>query len=171
MKRPDGCFFYEKNNMNIQLDYDNYKQHLAADPDYPAFYQKIQRIVTERQLVSAMSDAKWVSLQHAMRAWKSPPAYHAQLIIGHDITADLQRFMQETPAYLGDWNPVFEEGMPYFINIEFLMIKPMLRKFQGALMDDEIYDQSDYFRTTLQKLNIPFEEENHCFTVYGYRSI
>lgn len=159
--------------MGLQENYLEYRNHintLKTDQGYIKYILKIQQVVHQRQLVSCMSDSKWLKLLHAMTDLDFPPAFIVKLVTeNRDLQAEDQ-FVKKIPWYLGDWHPFYHDAMPVFIAIEYLMVKPMLSKPRGRLISDLILDQTDQFRTLLQRLNIVFDEKNSCFKIYAYYS-
>lgn len=160
--------------MSVQEQYQVYKEFLAESElsdEFLKFRARNWMIVQDKKMISSMSDSKWIKLQIAMLNLDSPPAYFAKLITETKDYAFEQSFITQIPNYIGNWNAVYEEGMPFFFNIEYIIIRPLLRKFRGALIDDLIINQSNTIRRILRDLNIPFEEENLCFRVHGYRPL
>lgn len=51
-----------------------------------------------------------------------------------------------------------------------MLLKEKVLK-QGRLIADEIIDETEEFISILKKYNIPYEEDNGCFIIYGYCSI
>ena len=76
---------------------------------------------------------------------------------------------QKIPCYWGNWQPFYCEAMPIFMTIEYILVKPLLRKHQGKLVDDLIYDQCDEFRALLKTLNLQYSEMDACFKICAYQ--
>lgn len=159
--------------MNLQESYDLYKQRIKANRNYIDFRLKINRIIKERNLIPLMNDAKWLQLQHSITQLNFPPAYFAVLLIDQSLTHESIKnneatFEKSTPWYFGDWSPFYQQGMPYFINIEYMKVKPLLLRHQGQLVAGLILDECNAFRALLLDLNIAFEEDQQCFKIMGY---
>ena len=90
----------------------------------------------------------------------------------------LHRF-DEDVSYWGDWG--LEE--PYlskylssdmhatpFYAVEWVKVRPRYKKHRGQLIADEIIDETTEFVSILEKYNIPYEEFNGAYIIYGYRS-
>ena len=116
---------------------------------------------TRRGLAGFMNDTRWRSLVHAVHAeLPFPPGFQLK-----PVTADPDP-EPDTAAlpYWGAWG----ELEPFFA-IEWLRVVPRYRKPLGQLVADEIVDETDAFRTLLQRLRIPFrEDEERTFWIYGY---
>lgn len=115
-----------------------------------------------------MNDSKWIKLLEAIESLDFPPAFMCKTI--KEVVDDEfeRRFLIETPSYIGNWQPFYFEGMPIFMKIEYILVKPLLGKHQGQLVDDHIFDQTEQFRKILMELNISFSEQNHCFKINAY---
>ncbi len=61
--------------------------------------------------------------------------------------------------------------MPPLFSIEWIKVRPQLRKHQGRLIADAIMDETHAFVAILNNLSIPYTEDNHIFTIFGYKSI
>ncbi|MCX5467321.1 DUF6678 family protein [Acinetobacter nematophilus] len=160
--------------MSIAENYIEYKNHVSAlenDAHYKKQVLRIQQIVHQRQLVSCMNDSTWIKLLDAINSLDFPPAFMAKLLKDPiDQHAETQ-FLNTVPWYCGDWRPFYQEGMPIFISIEYLIVKPMLIEHQGRLIAAKILDQTDRFRNLLKSLNVMYQEyeSNGGFKIYGYR--
>jgi hypothetical protein len=160
--------------VGIPENYAEYKNHVSAlknDAHYKKQVLKSQKSVHQRQLVSCMNDSKWIKLLDAMNALDFPPAFMVKLL--HDPVdqhAEMQ-FSNTVPWYFGNWQPYYQEGMPIFNSIEYLIVKPMLRQHQGRLIADLILDQTDQFRMVLAHLQVVYKEHRCSFKIYAYRHL
>lgn len=57
----------------------------------------------------------------------------------------------------------------HFYAVEWIKIRPRLLKHQGQLIESKVIDETDAFLAMMKKFNIPFEEQNGTYIVYGYR--
>ncbi len=157
--------------MGLQENYLEYRNHINAlktKQAYLKYILKIQQVVYQRQLVSCMSDSKWLKLLHTMKDLDFPPAFIVKLVTENKDQQAEDKFVKKIPWYIGDWHPFYHDAMPVFIGIEYLIVKPMLSKSRGRLISDLILDQTDQFRTLLQHLNIVFDQKDCYFKIYAY---
>ena len=86
--------------MGLQENYLEYRNHintLKTDQGYIKYILKIQQVVHQRQLVSCMSDSKWLKLLHAMTDLDFPPAFIVKLVTeNRDLQAEDQ-FVKKIP--------------------------------------------------------------------------
>ena len=118
-----------------------------------------------------MNDSKWIQLQYAVQCLDFPPAYVIKLLTEEQDKVFEKNFMDHIPSYWGNWSAVYEEGMPCFFNIEYMIVHPRYSKYQGMLIDPLIVDEYDAFRQILMDLNLTFDEVNCCFIVHAYMSV
>lgn len=130
--------------------------------------QKVRAIVAQKQLVSWMNDTKWLELQHAVRALPFPPPYIVRCVTDEDLISD--NALNTPPSWFGDWSNYYDEGMPVLFTIEWMKVRPQLSKHRGCLIEAEVVDASEAFRAILYQLHIPFDEQDHIFTLYGYKT-
>jgi hypothetical protein len=160
--------------VGISENYIEYRYHIDAlknDSGYKKQVLKIREIVRQRQLASCMSDSKWIKLLDAMNNLDFPPAFLLKRLQDQIDQSAEQQFTNTVPWYFGNWQPFYQEGMPIFKTIEYLIVKPMLRQHQGRLIADKIFDQTDQFAILLAQLNVIYEERHRCFKIYGYRHL
>ena len=71
--------------------------------------------------------------------------------------------------YWGDWS---DEALlnGNFFAIEWIKVRPRYKQKQGRLVNDKIIDERGKFKEILEKYNIPFNEEDNMFIIYGYQS-
>lgn len=160
--------------MGIPENYIEYQYHIDAlknDSNYKKQVLKIRKIVQQRQLASYMSDSKWIRLLVAINRLDFAPAFMTKLLKDPIDQNTETQFLNTVPWYFGDWQPFYQEGMPIFNTIEYLIVKPMLSEHQGRLIADKILDQTDQFRNILKSLNVMYLEYEHngSFKIYAYR--
>lgn len=118
-----------------------------------------------------MSDSKWIRLLDAINRLDFAPAFMTKLLKDPIDQNTETQFLNTVPWYFGDWQPFYQEGMPIFNSIEYLIVKPMLSEHQGHLIADKILDKTDQFRNILKSLNVMYQEYEHngSFKIYAYR--
>ena len=159
--------------MNLQEKYHEYQQVISGLKENHGdqkLFKKINLILNDRQLVSCMNDSKWFKLLQAIESLNFPPAFIVKCLTEEKDVLSENNLMNGIPSYLGNWQPFYKEAMPMFINIEYLLVKPLLAKFQGHLIKDLILDESTVFRAILTDLKLNFDEVGSCFKVFGYKS-
>lgn len=53
--------------------------------------------------------------------------------------------------------------------IEWIKVRPRYLKYRGRLIEPECIDVAEKFEGILKKYNIPYEEDNGVYCIYGYR--
>ena len=113
-----------------------------------------------------MNNTKWKELKNAVDDLPFPPPYVLKNVFEEE--ENVPKF-DEDVSYLGDWsNEAFNWG-DYFA-IEWIKVRPRYKKHRGRLVPDEIVDETEEFLCILKKFNIPFEEQDGVYTIYGYRT-
>lgn len=128
----------------------------------------VVKIIEKRNLCSYMNNTKWNELIYAIRTQMPflPPFDIKYLTEESHIDADIQR---KDVFHCGDWNG---ENFPHqdsLCNIEWVKIRPRYLKYQGRLIQPAVIDATSEFEGILAKYQIPYEEENGLYTIYGYR--
>ncbi|WP_370530665.1 DUF6678 family protein [Snodgrassella alvi] len=54
--------------------------------------------------------------------------------------------------------------------MEWIKVYPQLSKYRGRLVENEVLDETEAFRTILNRLNIPYDRKDNIFTIYGYKN-
>lgn len=160
--------------MSVQENYQQYRKFLASieqNPQYQKNKTKNRQIIQDKQLISYMNDTKWIKLQHAVQHLDFPPAYIVKLLTEEQDEAYEINFMENIPTYWGNWNAVYEEGMPFFFNIEYMIVQSRLSKHQGMLIDPLIQNECDAFRKIINELGLVFQEKNYCFKICAYHGL
>lgn len=151
--------------------YHSYKQKLDRDEEISQLRARVFAVVIKKQLTSLMNDTKWLELQLAINELRFPPPYVCRCITDEEGKEEgALASLSCIPRYMGDWSNYYEEGMPVLFNIEWIKVHPRIGIFRGRLVKDEVIDETAAFRKILNRLYIPYEEENNIFTVYGYKA-
>lgn len=149
-------------------EYEAYKQLVQKYKPYiTPLKTKVDKIVQERQLVSVMNDTKWLKLQAEVKSLPFPPPYIVKC-----LTDEADAFVGKldfAPFWLGHWGNFEEEGMPVFFTIEWLKVCPRHSVFKGRLVKGEVWDETEAFVKILVSNNIPYEECDGIFSIFGYQ--
>lgn len=119
-------------------------------------------------MYSVMNDTKRKELRNAMiHDMPFPPPYVVKTV--KEIESEKHIF-DEDVTYQGDRS---EETLRLeiwdFKNIERIKIRPRYWEYQGRLIADKLIDETDIFTEILHKYNIPYEETNGTYIIYGYK--
>lgn len=156
--------------VNISEKYQEYRKIVTQNQnEYMRLKSSILKIINQKQFVSMMNDSKWFQLLQAVESLDFPPAFLCKTLTKNVDHVSEIKFRQQIPCYLGNWQPFYCEAMPIFMTIEYILVKPLLRKHQGKLVDDLIYDQCDEFRALLKTLNLEYSEMDACFKICAYQ--
>ena len=147
-------------------EFEIYKQHIRQHR-LEGLKNEVLKLVTQRGLASVMNDTKWIALKKAVEQLPFPPPYIVKCIT--DENDSFAESLSSAPRYVGDWSYYYEEGMPPFFDIEWIKARPQRGVYRGGLIADEILDETAEFVAILKQHNIPFDEEDGIFTIYGYR--
>lgn len=129
---------------------------------------KVFRIVCKRNLCSYMNDTKWRELVMAVTTeMPFPPPYSIKYITQE--CAEISKIETEDVTYFGDWSGESFPPQEYYFNIEWLKVRPRYLKYRGKLVAPELIDESRKLEKILHKYNIPFEEKDGLYCIYGYR--
>lgn len=158
-----------RKSIEVTTLYNEYKHYIHHDRDIVKLKQKVAAIIREKSFVPMMNDLKWLQLQHAVSSLSFAPAYQFRCITDTEQTEFL--YLKTIPNHEGDWSNYYHEGMPPLFSIEWIKVRPQLRKHQGRLIADAIMDETHTFVAILNNLSIPYIEDNHIFTIFGYKSI
>lgn len=129
------------------------------------FRNRVGRIIIERDMVQVLDEISWKKLQEAVRGLPFPPPY-----VLKDVCEEKQEYhkFEDDVYYWGDWS---DEALlnGNFFAIEWIKVRPRYKQKQGRLVNDKIIDERGKFKEILEKCNIPFNEEDNMFIIYGYQ--
>lgn len=128
---------------------------------YNAFKEEIFEIIEEKNMFSVMNNTKWKELQSGVDKLKFPPPY-----VMKEVTDKSEKEFFYDVTWLGDWS---DEVLTPFFKIEYIKVRPRCLKHQGMLADPLVIDETMEFVRILKKFNIPYEEEEGTYIIYGYR--
>ncbi len=133
--------------------------------------KKVYRIVEEKGLYSVMNNTKWRELKAGVSELPFEPPF---VIKDVDVEeSDYHKFDKDS-YYPGAWGLYLDNylgGDMYatpFFEVEWIKVRPRMLERQGELMDDKVIDETEEFLEVLRRYNIPFEEKDGVFTIYGY---
>lgn len=127
--------------------------------------EKVFKIVKQRNLCSYMNNTKWKELINSMlNDMPFPPPYDIKYV---DLPAEDYNINKDI-YYHGDWYEPFQFTEEY-VAIEWIKIKPAILKHRGFLISPEVIDETQELINILEKYNIPYEEKDGIYTIYGYR--
>ena len=92
-----------------------------------------------------------------------PPAYQVKMVHGSEQEP------AETPYVTrshGDWGRTYEGQ--FGIHFEWIRIIPRLEHHVGMLTPHRIEDCTEELRSALNRLRLPFIEQDGFFTIYGH---
>jgi hypothetical protein len=156
----DGALYVATTYARFESGWQNAVYRLA-DRDEVA---KVRRAIEERGLTSHMNDTKWRKLCEAVaEELPFPPPYQAKLLVSDGPEpAELE----PSPSHYGDWAVTPESSMGVFI--EWLRVAPRISVHVGGLMAPRVQDCSEALRHLLKRMNIPFNERDGFFIIYGH---
>ena len=138
--------------------------------------EKISQIVADKGLYSIMNSTKWRELKRGVAELPFHPPFVIKFV---DEDESPSRIFDEDVTYLGDWGLDFENricGDMYatpFYAVEWIKVRPRyLETWPHRLMPDPknvAADATEQFVDILTKYNIPYEEDNGAFAIYGYK--
>lgn len=135
------------------------------------YKKKINNIVEQKGLCSMMNDTKWKELKKGISELPFLPPF---VIKSVDEEETFYHQFKEDVYYTGDWGMYLDNylgGDIYatpFYAVEWIKIRPRLLKHQGRLIKSKVIDETDEFLAIQKKYNIPFEEQNETYIIYGY---
>ena len=146
---------------------EKYKNYIQNNESVLKLKEKVREVVTAKGLGSVMNDTKWLKLQKAIEQLPFPPPYIDKLVLEDRTFEEVQ--INYIPRWVGDWSPFYTEGMSLFFTIEYIKVKPLYGEFRGQLIAPKIFDETIAFEQLLKDNNIPYEEDNGTFTIFGYK--
>lgn len=148
--------------------------------------ERVLELIEKRGLVSFMNTTKWKELKRAViEEMPFQPKYYMKIVEMETVNMKhVDATINETMwcnywkgeahwGYLDD--PRFEDLLSWdcfatpFWAIEWIKVKPKKGISQDGLVVSEIVDATKQFVAILKRYNIPYEEENGVYTIYGYR--
>ena len=112
-----------------------------------------------------MNATKWDELRNAMmNEMPFQPPYSVKFLT--------DEFADEAGGHPMDWHYAYSiDGVGFDCSyaIEWLKIRPRYTKAKGALIPPEVISGEEELRSLLEKYNIPYEEQDGVYYVYGYK--
>lgn len=135
---------------------------------------KIRQIIQEEGLCSVMNNTKWKELKKGISELPFLPPFVIKSV--DEQETDWHNFAEDV-RHSGDWGLYLENylggdmyAVPFYA-VEWIKIRPRLLKYQGRLIKDKVIDETEDFLAVLKKYNIPYDEQNGTYIIYGYRRI
>ena len=141
------------------------------------YKEKVIKAIMEKGMYSCMNNTKWIELKKGVEVLPFEPPFVVKTV--YEEENESHKFDKDC-SYLGDWGD-FEGDyidrlgsdmirIPFYA-VEWMKVRPRYTKHQGRLMPDIIAeDVTEDFLAILKTHNIPYEEENGAFIIYGYRT-
>ncbi|MCD8073238.1 MAG: hypothetical protein LUE10_08795 [Alistipes sp.] len=145
---------------------EKYKIVTTADCDYRALCKWVTDYTEQHGLGGVMNDTKWLELQQAILEELPFPPPNVIKRLGKEVD---EHVLDKDVWWCGSWRNYYDEGMPQLVTIQYVKVRPRLAVHRGRLISPEIIDCTKEFLDILHRLNIPYEQEGHIFTIYGYR--
>lgn len=137
-----------------------------------SYREKILQIITKKGLYSIMNNTKWGELKKGISELPFCPPYIMKTVDEEETSC--HQFNDDV-WYLGDWGLDMEgylgsdmHAKPYYA-VEWIKVRPRYTEPRGHLIPDDLIDETEQFVEILKKYNIPYEEDNGGFIIYGYR--
>lgn len=132
--------------------------------------KKAVSVVEKRNLCSYMNATKWKELRNAM--WDEmpfPPPFILKTIFEKECAEE--RYFQTDVTFLGDWDEgfLYDNYLDMWFVIEWIKVRPRYLKEKGRLIKPELIDATKQFVDILIKYNIPYEEKDGVYCIFGYR--
>ena len=133
---------------------------------------KINKLIQEKSLCSVMNNTKWKELKKGVSSLPFLPPF---VIKSVDEEESEYHHFDEDEYYSGDWGMDLGDylgGDIYatpFYAIEWIKIRPRILEHQGRLIESKVIDETEEFLAILKKYNIPYNEQNGTYIIYGYQ--
>lgn len=140
--------------------------------DSERYKEKIKTIIQNKGMCSIMNNTKWRELKKGITELPFLPPF---VIKSVDEEESTYHQFDEDVYNTCDWGIYLDNylgGDIYatpFYAVKWIKIRPRLLKHQGQLIESIVMDETDEFLGILRKYNIPFEEQNGTYIIYGYR--
>ena len=139
------------------------------------YKEKINEIVSKKGMYSVMNNTKWKELKNGVATLPFQPPFVMKCI---DEEEQAQHEFDEDVCYTSDWGLYLENDLggdmyavPYYA-VEWIKVRPRyLQYWSHRLIPDPkniAEDATEQFVEILKKYNIPYEEDNGAFVIYGY---
>lgn len=119
-----------------------------------------------------MNTTKWRELKKLVSELPFHPPFVVKAI---DEIENSYHLFEKDVWHENDWGLYLDNYLggdiyatPYFA-VEWIKVRPRILKEQGRLIPAKVIDETEEFVTGLNKYNIPYEEINGAFIIYGYR--
>lgn len=119
--------------------------------------EDLLKIINTRQLVSVMNKTKWRELCEDFKAIQN-----LNIKVRYKLISTDQMF-GFSPVW---WHQLLEDTPA----IEWLEFDPIVTKYRGRLLSDEVTDRSSEILNILKKHSIKYSKEGSYFKVWGYIS-
>ena len=133
--------------------------------------EKVKRIVEQRRLCSCMNDTKWNELRSAMmNEMPFQPPYIVKFLFDEQCFGEAE--FQNGSYHTADWYYALSiEGLLFdaAFAVEWIKVRPSYLKNAGRLIKPQVISAENEFIAILKKYNIPFEEKDGVYCIYGYR--
>jgi len=130
---------------------------------------RVRKLVSEKGLASYMNNTKWKEFVYAMEHELPFPPPYVYKTLFEDGDMPYNRFITEANSP-GSYDEESFEWWNFKI-IEWVKIHPRYYVNRGGILVKklELHDEEQEFTAVLDKYNIPYEENNGEYIIYGYR--
>ena len=126
-----------------------------------------------------MNNTKWKELKSGVAELPFEPPFTMKRIKDKEPSCPTLELVEDV-TYLGDWGLEFDDcicgdmfATPYYA-VEWIKVRPRyLETWSHHLIPDPkniAADVTEQFVGILEKYNIPYEEDNGAFVIYGYKN-
>ena len=133
--------------------------------------EKVKKIIEQRKLCSYMNDTKWNELRNAMMNEMPFQTPYIVKFLFDEKCYEESEFRNDL-FHTADWYYSLSiEGQLFNASfaIEWIKVRPGYLKKTGKLTEPQVISAETEFVAILKKYNIPFEEDNGIYCIYGYR--
>lgn len=133
--------------------------------------EKVNRIIEQRQLCSYMNDTKWNELRSAMmNEMPFQPPYIVKFLFDEECYGEAG-FLNGSSHPENWYHALSIEGQLFDASfaVEWIKVRPEYSVKTGKLLEPQIVSAENEFIAILKKYNIPFEENNGIYCIYGYK--